>query len=88
MKFIDWLIILAFLACLLVVYAGYRIEGALAAVVVVIVGSWRYYDSSREKHMMDGHSGDNLPDAPDSMLGTMEHHADSSHDSSSSSSDN
>jgi hypothetical protein len=37
--------------------------------------------------MMDGHSGDNLPDAPDSMLGNMEHHSDGGHDSSSSESD-
>jgi hypothetical protein len=88
MKFIDWLIILAFFACLLAVYAGFRVEGALATVAVAIVASWRFYDSSREKHMLDGHSGDNLSDAPDSMLGNMEHHADSSHDSSSSNNDN
>jgi hypothetical protein len=67
MKIIDYMIIAAVLGCLFFAYAGFRIEAALLFVAVVIVASWRFWDHSREKHMMRGASGDNCPDHPDSV---------------------
>jgi hypothetical protein len=80
MKIIDYIIIAAILGCLFLAYAGFRIEAGLLFVVVVTVASWRFWDRSREKHMMRGASGDNCPDDPDSIYA-------SGHDSSHSSSD-
>ena len=67
MKIIDYIIIAAILGCLFLAYAGFPIEAALLFVVVVIVASWRFWDRSREKHMMRGASGDTCPDHPDSV---------------------
>ena len=75
MKIIDYIIIAAILGCMYLAYAGFRIEAVLLFIVVVAVASWRFWDRSREKHMMRGASGDNCPDHPGSV------HA-SSHDSS------
>ncbi len=66
-KFIDYIIMAAILGCLFLAYAGFRIEAALLLGVVVIVASWRFWDRSREKHLMRGASSDNCPDHPDSV---------------------
>ncbi|HEY1174121.1 MAG TPA: hypothetical protein VGH19_22340 [Verrucomicrobiae bacterium] len=79
MKLLDWIIIVAILGCVGVLYGGYRLEGALALAAVGIVASWRFYDRSREKHM-GGASGTNVQDAPDSMVVNTDY----SHDSGSS----
>lgn len=79
MKIIDYIIILAILGGLFLAYAGFRIEAALLLVVVVIAASCRFWDRSREKHMMRAASGDNGPDHPDSAAATS---YDSSHSNS------
>ena len=69
MKVIDYIIIAAILGCLFLAYAGFRIEAALLFIVVVAVSSWRFWDKTREKHLVSGSSGDNCPDNPDSIYG-------------------
>ena len=77
MKIIDYIIIAAILGCMLLGYSGFRIEAALSLVVVAIVASWRFWDRSREKHIMrSGSSGHNGPDHPDSAYASG---GDSSH---------
>jgi hypothetical protein len=66
---VDFLVIPALLGCAFIAYAGFRIEACLLAFVVITVASWRFWDSSREKHLLRGSSGHDCPDHPDSICG-------------------
>jgi len=66
-KITDGIIIAAIVGCLFLAYAGFHIEALLLLAAVVIVASWRFWDRSREKHLMRAASGDNCPDHPDSV---------------------
>lgn len=63
MKLVDYIIIVAFLACFYLAYAGHRVIAVLLLMLVVIFASWRFWDQRRANESMRGAGGDNLPDS-------------------------
>jgi hypothetical protein len=61
MKAIDFAIIAAVLGCAFFAYTGRRLEAALLLVAVILIASWRFWDRSKEKDLLEG-GGDVLPD--------------------------
>ncbi|MBI5803050.1 MAG: hypothetical protein HZA92_20300 [Verrucomicrobia bacterium] len=66
----DYIIIVAFLACLFLAYAGHRMIAVLLLVLLITFASWRFWDQRRANESLRSSSGDNLPDNRDSTGGT------------------